>query len=45
MQQSEISLDIPATFSSQEDSFELLIDKFFLEENLHKKNEIYRKIE
>jgi hypothetical protein len=45
MQQSEISLDIPATFSSQEDSFELLIGKFFLEENLHKKNEIYRKIE
>ena len=45
MQQSEISLDIPATISSQEDSFKLLIDKFFLEESLHKKNEIYRKIE
>ena len=45
MQQSEISLDIPATFSRPEDSFELLIDKFFLEESLHKKNEIYRKIE
>ena len=45
MQQSEISLDIPATISSQEDSFKFLIDKFFLEESLHKKNEIYRKIE
>ena len=45
MQQSEISLDNTATISRQEDSFELLIDKFFLEESLHKKNEIYRKIE
>ena len=45
MQQSEISLDIPATFSRPEDSFKFLIDKFFLEESLHKKNEIYRKIE
>ena len=45
MQQSEISLDNTARISRQEDSFELLIDKFFLEESLHKKNEIYRKIE